>query len=59
MTFRIIQNKSTKIYKKLDDASDIILWDSSGYEKSLSWNHSWIKDIKIKGEKMIAGNITS
>ena len=34
------------------------MWDSSGYEKSLSWNHSWIKDIKIKGEKMIAGNIT-
>ena len=38
--------------------SDIILWDSTGYEKSLSWNHYWIKDIKIKGEKMIAGNIT-
>ena len=34
------------------------MWDSSGYEKSLSWNHSWIKNIKIKGEKMIAGNIT-
>ena len=47
-----------EIYKNLQDASDIILWDSSGYEKSLSWNHSWIKDIKIQGEKMIAGNIT-
>ena len=47
-----------EIYKYLQDASDIILWDSSGYEKSLSWNHSWIKNIKIKGEKMIAGNIT-
>ena len=46
------------IYKKIEDQSDIILWDSSGYEKSLSWNYSWIKDIKIKGEKMIAGNIT-
>jgi phosphoribosylanthranilate isomerase len=54
-----VKNKSDiEIYKKLEDASDIILWDSSGYEKSLSWNHSWIKDIKIKGEKMIAGNIT-
>ena len=45
-------------YKKVDDESDIILWDSSGYEKSLGWEHNWIKDIKIKGEKMIAGNIT-
>ena len=27
-------------------------------KKVSSWNHSWIKDIKIKGEKMIAGNIT-
>ena len=34
------------------------MWDSAGYEKSLGWNHNWIKDIKIKGEKMIAGNIT-
>ena len=34
------------------------MWDSTGYEKSLGWNHNWIKDIKIKGEKMIAGNIT-
>ena len=42
----------------MEDGSDIILWDSTGYEKSLGWNHSWIKDIKIKGEKMIAGNIT-
>ena len=45
-------------YKKLEDGSDIILWDSAGYEKSLGWKHIWIKDIKIKGEKMIAGNIT-
>ena len=54
-----VKNKSDiETYKNLQDISDIILWDSSGYEKSLSWNHSWIKDIKIKGEKMIAGNIT-
>ena len=54
-----VKSKSDiKIYKNLEDASNIILWDSSGYEKSLSWNHSWIKDIKIKGEEMIAGNIT-
>ena len=39
--------------------SDIILWDSSGYEKSLKLEFIvGLKDIKIKGEKMIAGNIT-
>tara|TARA_B100001057_G_C22796594_1_gene929856 strand:- start:229 stop:846 length:618 start_codon:yes stop_codon:yes gene_type:complete len=54
-----VKNKSDiESYKKVEDGSDIILWDSTGYEKSLGWNHSWIKDIKIKGEKMIAGNIT-
>ncbi len=44
-------------YKDIEDSSDIILWDSAGYEKSLSWNYNWIKEIKIKGEKMVAGNI--
>jgi len=57
-TIQVKSKSDIEIYKNLQDASDIILWDSSGYEKSLSWNHSWIKDIRIKGEKMIAGNIT-
>ena len=47
-----------EIYKKVEDESDIILWDSAGYEKSLDWDHRWIKNIRVKGEKMIAGNIT-
>ena len=54
-----VRNKSdVGNYKLIEEESDIILWDSTGYEKSLGWNHNWIKDIKIKGEKMIAGNIT-
>ena len=54
-----VTNKSDiETYKNVQDESDIVLWDSSGYEKSLGWNHNWIKDIKIKGEKMVAGNIT-
>ena len=54
-----VKNKSDiRAYKNIERMSDIILWDSTGYEKSLGWNHYWIKDIKIKGEKMIAGNIT-
>ena len=57
-TIQVKSKSDIETYKNIQDAADIILWDSSGYEKSLSWNHSWIKDIKIKGEKMIAGNIT-
>ena len=54
-----VKNKSDiDFYKKVEEESDIILWDSTGYEKSLGWNHKWIKNIKIKGKKMIAGNIT-
>ena len=42
----------------IKDNSDIILWDSSGYEKSLTWNYDWIKHIRTKAKKMVAGNIT-
>ena len=45
-------------YKLIEDCSDIILWDSSGYEESLSWDYNWVKTISVKIEKMVAGNIT-
>ena len=45
-------------YKVIESGSDIILWDSSGYEESLSWDYNWIKTVSINIEKMIAGNIT-
>ena len=45
-------------YKLIENDSDIILWDSSGYEESLSWDYSWLKPISTKVEKMVAGNIT-
>ena len=37
--------------------TDIYLFDSKGYEKSLSFNHSLIDNIKFNKEVMIAGNI--
>ena len=58
MTVQVKNKNDTEAYKEVEDGSDIILWDGTGYEKSIGWDHSWIKDIKIKGEKMIAGNIT-
>ena len=40
-----------------DDVSDIFLFDGKGYEKSMSFKHSLIKDIKFNKEVMLAGNI--
>ena len=36
---------------------DIILFDSKGYEKSVSFDHQLIKNLKINKELMLAGNI--
>ena len=43
-------------YKDFISVSDIILFDSKGYEKSRSWNHNWLKEVTYIN-KMIAGNI--
>ena len=52
------KKKDVQNYKKIKDSSDIILWDSSGYEKSLTWDYDWIKHIRTRAKKMVAGNIT-
>ena len=44
-------------YKSFSDVTDIYLFDSKGYEKSLGFDHDLIKNIKINKELMIAGNI--
>ena len=44
-------------YKKYEAVSDIILFDSIGKEKSLSFDHSLLKDVPKNVIKMIAGNI--
>ena len=57
-TIQVKTKNDVNNYKKIEDGSDIILWDSSGYEESLGWNFNWIKHISTKVEKMIAGNIS-
>ena len=37
--------------------TDIILFDSKGYEKSLSFDHQLIKNLKMDKKLMLAGNI--
>ena len=44
-------------YMEYNDCADIILFDSKGYEKSLSFDHQLIKNLKIDKELMLAGNI--
>ncbi len=49
--------EDVKKYKEYEKISDLILFDSKGYEKSIGFNHSLIKDLNIKKKIMIAGNI--
>ena len=44
-------------YKSFIDVTDIYLFDSKGYEKSESFDHNLIKNIKLNKELMLAGNI--
>ena len=44
-------------YKLFSKVTDIYLFDSKGYEKSMAFDHSLIKKIKINKPVMIAGNI--
>jgi phosphoribosylanthranilate isomerase len=50
------QNDTIK-YLEYNELADIILFDSKGYEKSMSFDHQLIKNIKINKELMLAGNI--
>ena len=45
------------VYKSFVDVTDIYLFDSKGYEKSQSFDHNFIKNIKLNKELMLAGNI--
>ena len=42
------------LYKRI---SDIILFDSKGYEKSLSFDHTLLENIPNDTKRMLAGNI--
>ena len=53
-----ISNKYDVIkYKDYTKISDVILFDSKGYDKSESFDHSLLNDVPTELNKMIAGNI--
>jgi len=53
----IKNEKDVEKYQSFLEVTDIYLFDSKGYEKSIAFDHSLIEKIKINKPLMIAGNI--
>ena len=56
-TLTISNSEDVKRYKDYENVADIILFDSKGYEKSDSFNHEFLKDVKTSKQIMVAGDI--
>ena len=58
ITSLTIENKKdVEKYKHYQENSEIINFDSKGYEQSIGFDHTLLKDIPNSIDKMIAGNI--
>ena len=58
ITALTIENKNDiEEYKKYESISEIILFDSKGYEKSIGFDHRLLNNVSTKVNKMLAGNI--
>ena len=58
ITALTIENKEdVKKYKVYETISELILFDSKGYEKSMSFDHDLLSEVDDSIKKMIAGNI--
>ena len=58
ITALTVKNKiDVQDYELFSQVTDIYLFDSKGYEKSMSFDHKLIQDINIDKPLMIAGNI--
>jgi len=58
ITALTIENKNDiEEYKKFESISEIILFDSKGYEKSVGFDHQLLNNVSTKAIKMLAGNI--
>ena len=53
----VTNEKDVNKYNDYLKISEIILFDSKGYDKSESFDHSLLKDVPSSLKKMIAGNI--
>ena len=53
-----VKNKDDiKKFELYSNITDIFLFDSKGYEKSMSFDHNLIRDLNLPKEVMLAGNI--
>jgi|TARA_B100000586_G_scaffold123662_1_gene89241 phosphoribosylanthranilate isomerase len=58
ITALTIENKyDVEKYKKFDSISEIILFDSKGYEKTIGFDHQLLNNVPASVNKMLAGNI--
>ncbi len=53
----VINESDVQKYHLFSEVTDIYLFDSKGYEKSMAFDHELIKKIKINKPLMIAGDI--
>tara|TARA_Y100001960_G_scaffold282445_1_gene316784 strand:- start:445 stop:1068 length:624 start_codon:yes stop_codon:yes gene_type:complete len=53
----IEKKTDVNMYKKYEAISDIILFDSKGYEKSAAFGHEMLNDVPNHINRMLAGNI--
>ena len=58
ITALTIKEKSdVKKYLLFEEVTDIYLFDSKGYEKSMAFDHKYIANLKLNKKIMVAGNI--
>jgi len=57
IAFTIENEDDVKKYTLYKDIADIYLFDSKGYEKSMSFKHSLLENIKFDKKVMLAGDI--
>ena len=55
--FTVKNVNDIKKYELYNDVTDIYLFDSKGYEKSMSFDHNLIKNLRTDIDIMLAGNI--
>ena len=58
ISLQIKKEQDVLRYKVYEKIADIILFDSTGLHRSLSWNHNWIKKVPSSITRMLAGNIS-
>ena len=55
--FTVLNQDDIDIYKEFEDITDILLFDSKGYEQSQSFNHELLNNVNTSKPIMVAGDI--